>query len=158
MPLVKRTVWSVPQILRYRAAGIVVGAIFLIAAAAKATAPAGFIGPLVWLEVPVRYYPALLVAVVATECLLGLSLVLWSRSAKVAVVAAVVVVGYTGILFLMLADGNPPDCDCMGKLLQFKSEQHALGFGIGRNAAMLGLLSTIPLSRPPRPQSGGICE
>jgi uncharacterized membrane protein YphA (DoxX/SURF4 family) len=96
----------------------VVGAVFLIAAGAKALDPAAFARQIAgygW--VPESWTPALAIALILVELLLGAALVLAVASRPAAALTAALLVLFVAVMGAAWYTGREVDCGCFGTLI-----------------------------------------
>ena len=121
-------------------------AVFLFAGAAKFGDPAAVAEFLNHFGVAARWLTPAALAVGSVEIGLGLFLAFGFRSAAVAGASLLVV--YLALLAAAFASNDPPDCDCLGKLVAWEDRHRGIAFGMVRNALLtpLCLCGLIPRS------------
>ena len=117
----------------------IVGAVFVCAGVIKFASPDALASTLTELFGPSSLWlvAVYLVALVdlATGCLLVFATV---GSLGVALLVLAV---YSAFLAGLLMMSDPPECNCLGKLLQFASARDGILMSMGRNAALIGLIA-----------------
>lgn len=116
-------------------------AIVALAAISKATAFREFLVSLsTWQVLPEQLLVIGGASVVGAEFLLAGLWFLGVSPARVAAATAAMLALYTGVYVWKVALGDPPDCNCLGRLLAFEAAQRSSGYLIGRNTLLTGIL------------------
>ena len=119
------------------AASAVLGAVFLLSGVLKVAAPLQWRAQSAGLGVP----RSVAAAVPFVEVLVGALLVTQVARRVVALVAAALLVGFTTLLVLRLAQGRRPPCACFGawttKPISWRN--------VARNSILLGLAAVVAL-------------
>jgi uncharacterized membrane protein YphA (DoxX/SURF4 family) len=120
------------------AASAVLGAAFLLAGILKLSAPLQWRSQSAGLGVP-RWAAGV---VPFAEVLVGALLVCQVARRQVALVAAALLIAFTTLLIVRLAQGRRPPCACFGALTT-----KPIGWGnVARNVALLALAAVVALS------------
>lgn len=107
--------------------------------------PVGWVSHLGWL-------------IIQAEIIIGLGLVCGLASRSLTVAAIVMLLVFSGQLGFLLLFEPPPKCGCFGRWSVFANPRQEAGFGLFRNAVMVGLLvlryRTLRGARPPTDSAG----
>ena len=120
------------------AASVVLGGVFLLAGILKVSAPRRWRSESAGLGVP----RSVAGVVPYAELIVGALLVSQVARRQVAVVAAALLLGFTALLVVRLAQGRRPPCACFGAVTT-----KPIGWGnVARNVVLLALAAAVALS------------
>lgn len=113
-------------------------AVLLVAGLAKAISPADFADSLVsWVFIPAWAIRPLAVAVPACEIGLALMWILNIHRRWAGLAAMVLLALFTLAYGAHVLWAQPPDCNCLGKILAFEQSRRDTAWVLGRNAVLL---------------------